>query len=60
MEDGFIEGTYLIWVTERQPVRRRLRSMVGGVTTSRIGKGLWPSDLAASRCATCGYGVFHE
>jgi hypothetical protein len=49
MEPGFIDGTYLTWVTGPIGTRSVARVVTGGIGATRLGKGMWPSHLAAFR-----------
>lgn len=60
MEPGFIEGTYLTWSTKPRGWRTVARVMTSGLaaTAAPLGKGLWPSRLAAFQCPSCGTGCW--
>jgi hypothetical protein len=58
MEPGFIDGTYLTWVTGPIGTRSVARVVTGGIGATRLGKGMWPSHLAAFRCPECGTGCW--
>lgn len=63
MDAGYVEGTYLAWL-EKKPklLGRMMRAMTagGGVTAPKIGKGFWPSYVAAARCRPCGVVMFFD
>jgi predicted RNA-binding Zn-ribbon protein involved in translation (DUF1610 family) len=59
MEAGFIEGTYLAWTTTQGGARKFARVTSAGMFAStKLGNGLWPSDLVAFRCPECGTGCW--
>lgn len=62
MECGYVEGTYLAWLSTKPTVLgRMLRSMLAGLSvTDRIGSGFWPSVVPSQRCRACRVGMFFE